>query len=291
MLPLNLENMATPLLEVKTHGLICPVGMFHRSSKLCSPIRSVFLTMIGSGWWRLIVLAVFITLPAAAQVSVAGLEDQFAGPGDPASPSDHLRRVLDLRGGVQNFDMTAGLNGGTANTFVAHTFSTLPTGIVSATLEVSVRASSANGIETDGIFLSFVDSATTDFSEAVVWGRSFGPYLNPPASSSFTESDPTGLLGGWAAGQQATILIDLAAVPLASGGTLNFIPWLNSYQFLDVTVGDETAVDYMKLSVTTVENVPEPSSPMLLGIAATLYFLTLRRRKKHHGASNLPVKC
>lgn len=259
-----------------------PQSIHHSMTGTVRPRKS-------GGCWLSFVLSALMALPAMAQISDPGLEDNFAGPGDPAHPSNELRRVLNLRGGVQNFDLTAGVNGGSANTFVAHTFSTLPVGIISATLELTVRASTASGIETDGIFLSFVDSTTTDFAEAVVWGRSFGTYLNPPANSPFTESDPTGLVGGWAAGQQATIFIDLAAVPLASGGALNFIPWLNSHRFLDVTVGDETAVDYMILSMGTAEIVPEPTSPLLLGITVSLYCLISRQREKQRGASKLPV--
>lgn len=224
-------------------------------------------------------LSAGLCLPALAQTMMPGLEDNFAGPQDPALPSSELARVLDPRGGTQDFDLTAGLNGGSANTSVAHTFAELPHGILSASLELTIRASTASGIETDGIFLSFVESTTTDFADAVVWGRSFGAFVNPPATSPFTDSDPIGLLGGWTAGQQAKVILDLAALPLASGGTLNLIPWLNRYGFLDVIVGDETAVDYMKLSVVTPQHIPEPSAPALLALSATVLCLTARHRR------------
>jgi hypothetical protein len=73
--------------------------------------------------------------------------------------------------------------------------------------------------------------------------------------------DATGLVGSWSGGQVATLVLDLAALPLPGGGTLDLIPQINSLGFIDVNVSDETACDFMRLSIdTTATTSVEPTA-------------------------------
>jgi hypothetical protein len=194
--------------------------------------------------------------PAADFVVTAGVEDNFALPSDPASPS---AAFLALALTFQNFDLTAGVNGGLADRQVAHTFAGLPTNIVTATLELKVRAGTDPGVSTDGVLISFVDAETVLYcGDDVVWARSFGPTA---AGGCFPVADATGLVGSWSHNQQATLILDLGALPLAGGGTLDLIPQINSLGFIDVNVSDETACDFMRLSIDTTTATSVPSRP------------------------------
>ena len=66
--------------------------------------------------------------------------------------------------------------------------------------------------------------------------------------------------------------MDLSALPLAGGGTLNLLPELNSNGYLDVVVSDDSAVDYMKLTV-----IPEPVTLALLALGGVTL---IKRRQK-----------
>jgi hypothetical protein len=155
----------------------------------------------------------------------------------------------------QNFDLIAGVNG-SADRQVAHTFAGLPANIVSATLELRVRAGNDGGVGSDGVLISFVDDETVLYCGGdVVWARSFAPTAG---AGCFPTADATGLVGSWTIGQTATIMLDLTALPLPGGGELNVIPEMNSRGFIDVNVSDETGCDFMRLSIDTTQTTAVP---------------------------------
>ena len=216
--------------------------------------------------WALLVFGFSLSLTANAQVFLAGVEDDFVLPVEAATPSQELSDLLIASQGAKDFDAT------TVNADAAHTFVSLPSNITDATLEFAVRAIS-DTTESDGIFLSFVNTETTDLLDAIVYVRTFGGFggsVNPP----FIESDP-GLIQAseWRPGNEATVILDLSALPLASGGTLDLLSQLNTNGYLDVVVGDDSAVDFMKLTV-----VPEPATLGLL-IMGGLVLLRKRNNK------------
>ncbi|HXV13136.1 MAG TPA: FlgD immunoglobulin-like domain containing protein [Candidatus Krumholzibacteria bacterium] len=189
---------------------------------------------------------------AADIVITAGVDDNFALPADPASPSAAL---LALPMTFQNFDLIAGVNG-LADRNVAHTFTGLPANIQGASLELRVRAGNDAGVNTDGLLISFVDELTTVYcGGAVVYARTFGPFAG---GGCFPTADATGLVGSWAVGQTATILLDLSDLPLAGGGGVSVIPEMNSRGFIDVNVSDETGCDFMRLSIDTTQATSVP---------------------------------
>lgn len=201
----------------------------------------------------------FATLGGTANGAtyLAGFEDGFAAGGaDLAYPSAELSAIInDGWGGLKDFDEY------TKDTQTAHTFTGLPSSITGATLEMRVRASTQIGVDTDGIILSFVDSSTTAWEDDIVFARTFG--ATSGLALVITDPDP-GLLQStpWSSGNDFTFTLDLSAVPLADGGTLNLLSEIENHNFLDVNVFDETAVDYMRL---TVNPVPIPSALLLLG--------------------------
>ena len=78
-------------------------------------------------------------------------------------------------------------------------------------------------------------------------------------------------------------MLDLAALPLLEGGTLNLIPLLNQHGFLDVLTGDDSQTDYYTLEVTTALIIPTLSPAGLavlgLGLAAAMLLSVVRRRR------------
>lgn len=68
----------------------------------------------------------------AQLVYLAGEEDNFEGPADVASPSTMLSATFENHpfSGIQEFDQTDDLNGGSYNKAIAHTFNNLPPEIV-----------------------------------------------------------------------------------------------------------------------------------------------------------------
>ena len=96
------------------------------------------------------------------------------------------------------------------------------------------------------MLLSFVTPSTTSYASSIAWARSFGPWSGP---SVFPTPDPTGLLGGWGGGSSAILVLNLAALPLLGGGTLDLLPLVNANGFIDVNIADDTAVDYVRLVV------------------------------------------
>lgn len=215
---------------------------------------------------RLILIVSSLSLlatPLRANTTIlAGDEDNFADPtdGNPAAPSSQLTSVINAFSSVQGFDLTIGINGGSANAQVAHTFTGLPANIASATLDVKIRGGSDTFTTTDGILLGFIDATTASLPDGVVYRRSFGPITEDVTDSVLLIPAPdAGLLGSWQTGSDALLTLDLSNLALADGGTTSLIDEMNAQRFLDVVVTDETAVDFMQLTIT----VPEPQSLLL----------------------------
>ncbi|MBS0195269.1 MAG: hypothetical protein JSR77_00765 [Planctomycetes bacterium] len=148
-----------------------------------------------------------------------GRNDSYTLPFDLATPRAAFSTWL---GASKSFDDPA------VNSRFAHTFSNLPCGIVSATLEVHMRAE-CDIPENDSLNLAFNLGPNT-FS----WGRQI--------------KDLPGAGGTWSCPQDSTITLNLAALPLASG-TFNLIPQLNADHRLDMYVQDDTTVEYAKLTI------------------------------------------
>jgi hypothetical protein len=183
---------------------------------------------------------------ATSQTFLAGNVDSLAAPVDVVTPSAQLVTLLAAAGGTRSYDFAAGINGGYSDSQCATTFGGLPPAIVAATLEIAMVGGNCCGPDSDGVLLSFVTPSTTSYASSIAWARSFGPLSGP---SVFPTPDPTGLLGGWGGGTSATLVLNLASLPLLGGGTLDLLPLINANGFIDVNIADDTAVDYVRLVV------------------------------------------
>lgn len=213
----------------------------------------------------MLTILVALALPTASGATTilqAGITDAFVAPTEAASPSASF--VANQAGTLIDFDAFL------PNAALGHTFSALPDDIVGATLELRLKATAGracnpgqgctNHTENDLVRLSFADSSGLN----AVWARRIG------TSASFG----AGLVGElWDPGDEATLLLDLAALPIdpaQGGGTLNLLSDLNNRGFLDVFVWNDTAVDSLTLTLETAPlNVPEPASALLLGLTLT----------------------
>ena len=157
--------------------------------------------------------------------------------------------------------------------YFVHTFSNLPNNIVSGQLEIRLRANGSSLNSNDSMHLSFTNPDET--LDPVRWGRFIGA----------GEATPGLLPTFWSGGDIQTFTFDLANLPLApnqTGVASNLIATLNTKGFLDVIVQDDTAVDYIKLSITTDEetkSVPEPTSTLGLFALGSLGIGAIAKRK------------
>ncbi len=169
----------------------------------------------------------------------AGRPDKFAttdGP-EPASPSNGLLAAL------SGATFTGFDEPGTDKVF-AHTF-VLPQGncISRARLTIRVKPNGAQGslVENDAMTLRFSSPSGPPIPGTPVWTSYFGSG-NP---------NPGLLPNQWHSGNYGptTFNLNLASLP----GPVNMIAALNAQRFLDVYVQDDTAVDYMVLTVEFCE--------------------------------------
>jgi hypothetical protein len=209
----------------------------------------------------LVIQQLVVSGPQAQTTILAGTDDSFAPPADPASPSPDVVRVTGEFGAkgltLEDFDLTRGLNGGALNRHVAHTFVDLPPNIVAATLEARVRSSipcgtgPCGGVADDGIRLGFTDAYTPAWDHGLVVKRTFGdsPYNDDPGV--FVLGRPWGGGTGEGVTDERTLVLDLADVGRPGVPRVNLIPGLNSHGFLDVNVEDDSAADFYRLTLTT----------------------------------------
>jgi hypothetical protein len=152
-------------------------------------------------------------------VFLAGTEDQFNTPTEPASPSADLLNFYG-QGNMRDFDAEV------TNFHMGHTFTNLPMGVVGAILEIGVKADSGDVTTNDSLNLDF-------HGQAFSW------------SSSLADLSTSGT---WTPGTQEVITLDLCALPTANG-PFDLLPRLASL-CLDVLVSDDTAVDFIRLTLT-----------------------------------------
>jgi hypothetical protein len=232
---------------------------------------------------RTVLALTFISLILSTQVAAdmmtfeAGLDDSFGLGSDPlAAPSSELITIIttDYPGAT-----TASFDGQPHNKQIAHTFVGLPEQILGGTLEFRVRGGSNPGVDSDGIIISFVDTNTDHWLDAIVWTRTLGEFGGGGVGSIFSDPD-TGLVtpgNTWVPGAEGFVSLDLAALPLADGGTLNLIPFLNQYGFVDITVSDDSIVDFYRINLTVV---PVPGAFLLGTIGLSLAGWKFRKRKE-----------
>ena len=191
----------------------------------------------------------------------AGLVDDFALPEDPATPSAALSDIINNHPTLSL--QTADYDSTVTNHWIAQTFSGLPENITGAILELKIKGI-GGGVEDDDFWLGFFETSLDDRVYRQPLG-SRGGALNGLA---------TGPVDDWLVDSVFTLVLDLSALPLQVG-TLNILPDLQVNRFLDVIVADDTAVDYMRLTITAV---PEPATLALFGIS--LAGMGFARKKK-----------
>ncbi|MCH8322843.1 MAG: hypothetical protein IIB64_07190 [Proteobacteria bacterium] len=182
-----------------------------------------------------------IALPACCDESCGGeqlLNVFYAGNPDnfvtsdgteATSPSPALQTHMDQynNGAFPNrqFDDPA------SNRVFGHTFSDLPADITCATLEIGLKAR-PDLPSNDQLHLNFNQNGSPTFA----WGISIKDL--PEAN------------GTWENGQTAVTRLDLADLP-PSGSGKTIISSINAGNLLDVYIQDDTAVDYIILTVVT----------------------------------------
>jgi len=164
-------------------------------------------------------------------VYTAGANDNFVLPFEQTSPSDDLLLLMDPYGGGnrvlfphRQFDDKA------INRVFGHTFTELPEDIQAAMLEIHLFAGGSSLVSNDAIHLE-----RTGINDAFTsWGLGLTALFGQP----------------WIGGSDQTFSLDLANLPPDGQGDTNIISFMNADNALDVYVQDDTAIDYMILTVT-----------------------------------------
>ncbi len=165
-------------------------------------------------------------------IAETGEEDAYLLPPEPTTPSVAL---VDALAGLDLVPLDLDPAGGA----VATSLAPLPTDLADARLVVRLRAGASAGTETDRLVLGFADASGLD--EA--WSRYLG-------STSGT-TDPGLIAAPWIAGRDTTLVLDLDALPLVGGGTLDLTAAAAARQGVDFVVRHNTAVDFVMLTYCT----------------------------------------
>lgn len=172
----------------------------------------------------------------------AGTPDDFdeSSSYEPSVQSAGLQAKIDSYGTQREFDE------GGANAVFGHSFLNLVPNenygeICEATLEVRLRPEGESD-DNDAIRLDFFDD------DASGWSHKIGDYNGEPGlyDGEWDDSNTSG----------ETFTLDLDALPDSSGGTTSILDELNQQGYLDVYVQDDTAVDFLRLTVEYCCPVP-----------------------------------
>jgi len=191
-------------------------------------------------------------------VFTAGVNDNFTLPTESTSPSADLLLLMDPYGGGnrvlfphRQFDDKA------VNRVFGHTFTGLPQDIIAATLEIRLFAGGSSLVSNDAIHLE-----RTGINDAFTsWGLGLTALFGQP----------------WIGGSDHTFILNLANLPPDGQGDTNIIPFMNADNALDVYVQDDTAVDYIILTVAhggktvTICHIPQgnPSNAQTITVNAS----------------------
>jgi hypothetical protein len=152
-----------------------------------------------------------------------GLADNFANPVDQTEPTTIGARLSGVAPGSSGFRDY--FDEGGANKILRHTIGGLPPCIGAAHLTMRIKA--VDGLATnDTLGLGNADVAA-------VWSSSISDIIGAP----------------WNNGDVRDLTLDLSALPLASGGTVSLLDSMNTDGALDITLQDDTAVDYVRLDL------------------------------------------
>lgn len=196
----------------------------------------------------------------------AGKRDGFAAPVDIVSPSTVLVQAYRARHGQSAIPFDAFVK----NRAVLHTFTGLPENIVDATIEFRARAMGASYPYNDTFYLGFVKSST-GFTSGRAWERGYAAIKGDLGLGARS----------WGYREDRTFVLSLSALPTSPSTSISIIPQLNQNRFLDIASFDDTALDYVKLTLYTADTqqaVPETSSGIVWSILAIAVCLGTRRR-------------
>jgi hypothetical protein len=173
---------------------------------------------------------------------LGGVQDNYVPPTEPASPSASLQTFIGASS-YRQYDEAG------ANEWFADSFLDCPMCIAGAELEIGLRPEtivSSGGATNDTIRMNFTNNL----------GQQVGPYwlknVGFPAGQQSvlpqdwgTQNYPNGVV----------LNLNLAALPLgnnnSNGSSSNLVPALRQRKFLNVDVQDDTAIDYIDLTITT----------------------------------------
>ncbi len=206
--------------------------------------------------------------PARAAIITiqAGKKDGFAAPVDLVSPSTVLVQAYRARHGQLAIPFDAFVK----NRAVLHTFTGLPENIVDATIAFRARAMGASYPYNDSFYLGFVKSST-GFTTGRAWERGYAAIKGDLGLGARS----------WGYREARTFVLSLSALPTSPSTSISIIPQLNQNRFLDIASFDDTALDYVTLTLYTADTqqaIPEASSGIVWSILAIVVSVGVRRR-------------
>ncbi len=146
---------------------------------------------------------------------------------------------------------------------IAHTFllTDIPADaeITSATLKFHAKCGYNNGGEkTDRIRLGFVSDPGWPLDDQIIWSRPFGTENGAPGDSGLLDYPWECIKtveDGFVSFDSPDVVfeLDLSALPMPDGSTIDIRHLLKHHNSLDVIVEDDTGVDYYQLTIETSE--------------------------------------
>jgi len=164
--------------------------------------------------------------PSPETYLMAGVEDEFAPPPEPTSPSPEVLAYVTQywpSPPIRQFD-TIG-----TDLVLIHTFTGWTGPVCGARLKLRLAAGSSSLVANDGVWLSFVGGP--DIFDSFVYRTTIA-----------------NIAGSWAPGSVETMDVDLSALPIFEDYPTNILDALSDGA-LEVLVEDDSAVDYAFLAI------------------------------------------
>jgi hypothetical protein len=155
-----------------------------------------------------------------------GKVDTFVLPVEDAIPGLRFATISSGSSGDRDFDQAG------ADRSFKHTITGLPQCVRSGSLSTNIQGVITRHLSNDTIAVG-INSSGLFF-----WTRYIGDYDGIP-----------GVLGSSWTGTAMSLSLDLAALPLQAGGTVDAIPQINRDRALDFFIQDDTMVDFVRLDL------------------------------------------